>query len=61
MKLIQLTQPNGTIFYLNPSYIIRIRPSDSDAGSELFINGNPVNIFVTETPQDILTLINQQQ
>lgn len=59
MKLIQLTQPNGTSFYLNPSYIISINALANGGGSEILVSGSPVNVFVTQTAQDIISLINQ--
>lgn len=58
MKLIRLTQLDGTHIYLNPAYIIRIK-SPNEGGSEILVNGNPVTIFTTETPEEIITLINQ--
>ena len=58
MKIIELTQNNGMKFYLNASCIILYKESDR-GGSELLVQGNSVTIYVQETPNDIITLINQ--
>ena len=61
MKLIRLTQPNGTVFYLNASYIISMNTLDDHTGSAIIVDGTPVSVFVTQTAEDIISLINQQQ
>jgi uncharacterized protein YlzI (FlbEa/FlbD family) len=66
MKLIKLTTHKGSTIYLNPSWIVSIKPGENwneitTFGFVTYNHQTIEHICVRETAEEIIALINQQE